>query len=32
MQQTYAVRHNEHSARRGFDEVVRTFEATGVGR
>jgi uncharacterized protein (DUF302 family) len=27
MQQTYTVQHNEHSTQRGFDEVVRAFEA-----
>src|SRR5580658_4571036 len=27
MQQTYTVQHNEHSTQRGFEEVVRTFEA-----
>jgi uncharacterized protein (DUF302 family) len=27
MQQTYSVQHNVHSTKRGFDEVVRTFEA-----
>ncbi|MGA2591719.1 MAG: DUF302 domain-containing protein [Bryobacteraceae bacterium] len=27
MQQTYTVQHNEHSTKRGFDEVVRTFDA-----
>jgi uncharacterized protein (DUF302 family) len=27
MRQTYTVQHNEHSTKRGFDEVVRTFEA-----
>jgi uncharacterized protein (DUF302 family) len=27
MQQTYTVKHNVHSTKLGFDEVVRTFEA-----
>jgi len=27
MQQAYTVQHNEHRTRRGFDEVVHTFEA-----
>jgi uncharacterized protein (DUF302 family) len=27
MQQAYTVQHNEHSTRRGFDEVVYSFEA-----
>jgi uncharacterized protein (DUF302 family) len=27
MQRTYAVTHNEHTTQRGFDEVVRAFEA-----
>ena len=27
MQQTYTVQHNEHSTARGFDDVVRSFEA-----
>jgi uncharacterized protein (DUF302 family) len=27
MQQIYSVQHNEHSTERGFDEVVRAFEA-----
>jgi hypothetical protein len=27
MQQTYSVQHNEHRTKRGFEEVVRAFEA-----
>jgi uncharacterized protein (DUF302 family) len=28
MQKTYTVQHNEHSTQRGFDDVVRAFEAS----